>query len=77
MRLTWRVPLQVIPAQITCDQCGGTFETPDDVLAHQLATHATTFCVLCLKSFSKKNKWRRHVNCVHGYGKVRHEGYVS
>ena len=53
-----------------CDQCHVVFDTPNDLISHQLSTHSTLFCVLCQKKLSTKNKWKRHVNSVHGFGRV-------
>lgn len=53
-----------------CYHCNTFFHTPTDLIHHQLAKHATTFCVLCQKEFSARTKWRRHVNSVHGFGKI-------
>ena len=58
------------PQVTQCDQCQLLFDSPEEVINHQLANHTTQFCVLCKKTFSSKSKWKRHVNCVHGFGKV-------
>ena len=53
-----------------CYHCNTFFHSPTDLIHHQLAKHATTFCILFQKEFSARTKWRRHVNSVHGFGKI-------
>ena len=59
-----------VPDMRLCNQCRVIFDTPNDLIYHQLSTHPTAFCVLCQKMLSTKSKWKRHVNSVHGFGQI-------